>query len=261
MTATSGVSAAQPIVRGAGDPVLLITGGAASIVGFFADVEDRLAEHFSVILYERQACGRRSDEPVPSPTQQTAELAAVIRKVSDRPAIVVAQSLGGPVALQLALDAPDVVRALVLLDPTPANDLTVCRQAGKVFSWAERPGMSAIFRAMTRSTMRKQVPPGSPAIERARADMLTLEPRPTTAMLLKWIDEFPRLCSRLRDRGNVHGVLVTADRRPSSRVRRAHEELAAVSGLELECWPGTSHVMHLQATDRIVDLVMCLAES
>lgn len=251
----------SPRVRGTGEPVLLIPGGAASVFGFFADVEDALAQRFAVVLYERQGAGLRSAEPVPAPDHQIAEVAAAVRAVTDRPAVVVAQSLGGPIALQLALDAPDIVRAVLLLDPTPFNDPTTCRRAARVFTWAERPGLRQVFGVATKLQMRREVPPGSPARERARADLESIDPGPTSTMLRAWMGGFPELFRRLSADAHIPGLLVTADRKLQSRVRRAHEELAIAAGLRLECWPGTSHVMHLQATGRIVDTVTRLADA
>lgn len=49
--------------------------------------------------------------------EQTAVVAALLREVVGRPALLVGNSMGGWIAARLALDAPELVRGIVLLDP------------------------------------------------------------------------------------------------------------------------------------------------
>ncbi|MGD9893084.1 MAG: alpha/beta fold hydrolase, partial [Dehalococcoidia bacterium] len=104
-------------VRGTGEPVLLVHG--ALIADAFAPLlaESALTERYRLIQYHRQgyAGSSRVDRPV-SIEQQTADARAVLRHVGVERAHIAGHSYGGVIALQLALDAPEVVQSLVLLE-------------------------------------------------------------------------------------------------------------------------------------------------
>lgn len=105
-------------VRGAGEPVVLVHG---SIVGdAFAPLlaEPELAERYQLIMYHRRgfAGSTHPDGPL-SIEQQAADCRALIQHLGVRRAHVAGHSYGGPIVLQLALDAPEVVHSLALLEP------------------------------------------------------------------------------------------------------------------------------------------------
>jgi pimeloyl-ACP methyl ester carboxylesterase len=105
-------------VQGTGEPVLLVHG--ASIADAFAPllVEPALAGRYRLITYHRRgyAGSSRTDQPV-SIAQQAADARAVLRHAGVERAHIVGHSFGGVVALQLALDAPEAVHSLALLEP------------------------------------------------------------------------------------------------------------------------------------------------
>jgi pimeloyl-ACP methyl ester carboxylesterase len=104
-------------VRGSGEPVLLVHG--ALIADAFAPLvaEPALTERYRLIQYHRRgyAGSSRVDRPV-SIEQQAADARAVLRHAGADRAHVAGHSYGGVIALQLALDAPEVVQSLVLLE-------------------------------------------------------------------------------------------------------------------------------------------------
>ncbi len=100
--------------RGTGDPVLLIMGHA-----YGADMWHRtapeLAASYRVIRFDNRGAGRSSDPPGPYPVPLMAEDAlAVLDAAGAASAHVHGVSLGGAIALQLALDHPGRVRSLIL---------------------------------------------------------------------------------------------------------------------------------------------------
>ena len=104
-------------VSGKGDPVLLIHG---SIV---ADAFAPLAKEpalgkYRLIRYHRRgfAGSGRAHGPV-TIAEQAADARALLERLGLRRAHVVGHSYGAVIALQLALDAPGVVRSLALLEP------------------------------------------------------------------------------------------------------------------------------------------------
>ena len=81
---------------------------------------------FHYIAIDRPGFGQSGpDEAVTSLPDQARAVAAVIRAQNAGPAILVGHSLGGPVVVQTAADAPDLVSALVVLagsvDPAQEN--------------------------------------------------------------------------------------------------------------------------------------------
>ena len=99
---------------GTGDPILLIMGHA-----YGADMWHRtapgLAASYRVIRFDNRGIGRSSDPPGPYPVQLMADDAlAVLDAASAASAHVYGVSMGGFIALQLALDHPGRVRSLTL---------------------------------------------------------------------------------------------------------------------------------------------------
>ena len=105
-------------VGGAGEPVVLVHG--AHIADAFAPLltEPALMERYQLVLYHRRgfAGSTHADGPL-SIAQQAADCRALIQHLSVPRAHVVGHSYGGVIALQLALDAPDMVHSLALLEP------------------------------------------------------------------------------------------------------------------------------------------------
>jgi pimeloyl-ACP methyl ester carboxylesterase len=97
--------------HGAGDPLLLIEGLGQAIWAWREQIP-AFAQHFLTISYDTRGTGRS-----PAPTEQylMADLAADAAGIlAGRRAHIVALSMGGYVALTLALANPELVRSLVL---------------------------------------------------------------------------------------------------------------------------------------------------
>jgi pimeloyl-ACP methyl ester carboxylesterase len=105
-------------VRGAGEPVVLIHPG--HFADWFTPLLDEpaLAEHYRVLSYHRVGCAGSSPLAGPvSLAQQAAHCRSLMRHLGIERAHVVGHSSSGNIALQLALDAPDAVHSLALLEP------------------------------------------------------------------------------------------------------------------------------------------------
>ena len=102
----------------AGRPVVLIHG--AFIAEAYAPLcaEPAVAARYRLLRYHRR--GFAGSAPVPAPfsiARQAADCRALLGHLGLERAHVVGHSSGGQIALQLALDAPEVVHSLVLLEP------------------------------------------------------------------------------------------------------------------------------------------------
>jgi pimeloyl-ACP methyl ester carboxylesterase len=110
--------ALQYEVHGDGEPVLLIH------PGIFADwftpllQEPALAGRYQLVHYHRVGCGGSSRVAGPlSLAQHAAHGRVLLHDLGIARAHIVGHSSSGNVALQLALDAPDVVQSLAVLEP------------------------------------------------------------------------------------------------------------------------------------------------
>ena len=129
-------------VRGAGEPVLLLHCGfvADSFVPLMND--SNLSGQYRLINYHRVGYGQ-SDRASGSMSvvQQAADARALLQELGIQRAQIVGHSYGGVVALQLALDAPEVVHSLALLEPSipaaladPEVALKFMEGVGKAFA-------------------------------------------------------------------------------------------------------------------------------
>jgi pimeloyl-ACP methyl ester carboxylesterase len=101
-------------VQGTGRPLLFLH-GAYMTVDLLDPLRSRLAETRQVVAPELQGHGRTADVDRPLTYEQMADdAAALLRALELEEADVLGYSMGGGVALQLALRHPEVVRKLVL---------------------------------------------------------------------------------------------------------------------------------------------------
>jgi uncharacterized protein (TIGR02118 family) len=104
--------------RGSGEPVLLVHG--SILADAFAPLlgESPLTERYRVISYHRRGfAGSARPEGEVSIARQAADARALLAHLGIARAHIVGYSYGGIIALQLAVDAPDVVHSLVQLEP------------------------------------------------------------------------------------------------------------------------------------------------
>jgi pimeloyl-ACP methyl ester carboxylesterase len=105
-------------VRGAGAPVVLIHPG--HFADWFTPLLDEpvLMDHYRVLWYHRVGCVGSSHIAGPVSLAQHADhCRSLMRHLGIERAHVVGHSSSGNVALQLALDAPDAVHSLAILEP------------------------------------------------------------------------------------------------------------------------------------------------
>ena len=105
--------------KGSGPAIVILHGLGGQTGNFTYALLERLTDEFRVILMDRPGSGysRRAPGATGRLTEQAAIVAAFIRKLGlDRP-LLVGHSLGGAIALGVALDHPDVIKGLALIAP------------------------------------------------------------------------------------------------------------------------------------------------
>lgn len=103
--------------HGSGDPVLLIHGSIAAN-SYDAMIAEPAAAGCRYITYKRVGFEDSGHTSGPySIADQAADAAAVLRYFGVNRAHVAGHSYGGAIALQMAIDTPELVQSLVLLEP------------------------------------------------------------------------------------------------------------------------------------------------
>lgn len=105
---------------GQGEPVVMIHGACVDS-DFFADTAALLGRCFTVYTYDRRGYGRSEKGTEDhSIAAQAEDAAALIRKIG-QPCHIVAHSGGTAIAMELAVQRPELVRRIVLHEPVDAG--------------------------------------------------------------------------------------------------------------------------------------------
>jgi len=162
-------------VKGSGEPLLLISTGpiADSFMPFLS--QPALVERYRLISYHQRGQLGSTHSPAPvSFAEHAADAAALLGHLGVRRAHVAGHSSGGDIALQLALDCPELVHTLTLLEPvlmgvpSAAAFFEKAGPALAAYGSRDREGAMAQFRSMVssldwescRAVIEKHVPGG-----------------------------------------------------------------------------------------------------
>jgi len=109
-------------IDGTGEPLLCIHGSVIADTFHCLRIRPEVTGRYRLITYNRRGFAGSAHHTGPfSIRQQAADAAAVLRHFGVERAHVAGHSYGGATALQLALDAPSLVRSLTLLEPALFN--------------------------------------------------------------------------------------------------------------------------------------------
>lgn len=105
-------------ITGSGDPVLLISPVLAD--GFLPLLsEPALADRYRLIRYHKRGWAGSTHSPLPVRiADHVVDAAALLEHLGVPRAHIAGHSTGGAIALQMALDRPEMVQTLVLLEPS-----------------------------------------------------------------------------------------------------------------------------------------------
>ncbi|MDP9101420.1 MAG: alpha/beta hydrolase [Actinomycetota bacterium] len=241
-----------------GSPVLLLPGGAATSRGFFPGLVEALDGH-RVISLDRPGTGLASERGTASLPSGSSAAADAIRQLDAGPAVVVAQSLGGAVAVQLAMDHPEVVAGLVLIDPTPVDLPELAPLLRRVFALLGLPGRLPVLGPRLDLLVWRALGMRAKVAQEARGAydvMIRSATLHTTSKAVASLQgDVTALAPRLRPL-DVPVVIVTADRKQGDKVRQSHERLAGTLGGRIVAPPGAVHAEHLRDPRSIHDLVL-----
>jgi pimeloyl-ACP methyl ester carboxylesterase len=242
--------------------VLLVPGGASTVHGYFP-LASSLEPDLAVIEVDPPGIGETADGSPLRLAGYAQASADGVRQGGTDPVLAVGHSLGGLIALRLAVDHPELVAGLVLLDPTPLTPPRMLSSMGAFLRVLAALG--PVGRRMWDTSAKRDFRDVQLEAETERAALVYRNPR-FVAETARWAKHLARdgaeLAAELRaGKVTVPTVVVTADYRSvKSAVRRAHEELVSwIPGAHLEVWENTRHPLHIQQPARVAEAIMTLA--
>lgn len=119
--------------KGAGMPLVMVH-GIISDSSFFEESAEILAEDYQVITYDRRGYGENTQEKYSdySVHAQAEDLAEILEAYCSEPAWVVGNSAGGLIAIEAALFYPELIRGMILIEPSLGYEET---EREKLLSW------------------------------------------------------------------------------------------------------------------------------
>jgi pimeloyl-ACP methyl ester carboxylesterase len=261
------------IDEGGGPALLLIHGLGASMRTFKHSLVERLTGEFRVVVMERPGSGDSTRGPrACAKLKSQAEVVSEFMRVLglERP-VVVGHSLGGAVALTVALEHPEQVRGLALVAPLAGVQETIppvfksliitSPALRKLIAWTVATPASILRRAAVLDTLFG--PDAVPAdYGTAGGGLLGLRPKSfctASEDLVALEGQLPTLVGRYDELNVPVGIIYgTGDRVLDHRVHGV-EVAPKIKGAELELIEG-GHMLPLTAPDVVAGFIRKVAE-
>ncbi|MCE0765391.1 alpha/beta hydrolase [Pseudonocardia kujensis] len=170
-------------VEGSGETVVFVHGAGIADSYLPVAIDPAVRGHYRTVRYRRRGYGGSSPvQGAVAVSEHVSDCRALLAELGVRQAHVVGQSYGGVIALQLAIDAPEVVATLALFEPAllavPSGP-RFFEQVAPVFQMYERGDrvaavdafMTAVGDSHWRENVERTVPGG---VEQAETDAATL---------------------------------------------------------------------------------------
>ena len=229
-------------VTGEGFPLVLLHGGVLTIDLNYADLIPGLVDRHRVVAVELQGHGRTADiDREITPAASASDVVALLDHLGIERADVLGHSMGGAVALELAVSHPDRVRRVVAASVTVRPD-----------------GMHADFGDPERMATSSRMPTAQDMADMREA-YTRLSPHP------EHFDDFLATLSRsdadLRGwsdaqlAGVTAPVLLVLGDRDFTTVEHGALMLELIPGSQLAVLPGTTHMQVTRRTDLLLPLL------
>jgi pimeloyl-ACP methyl ester carboxylesterase len=259
--------------KGAGPPLLLIHGLAGQMFNFTHSLLGLLARDFRVIILDRPGSGYST-----RPNDTLAPLSAQARVISrfcqalelERP-VVVGHSLGGAVALALALGHPEQVGALALIAPVthpparippPFDGLAIgSRLLRHLIAWTLATPLAIANRERALTTL---FGPQSVPVDFATrgGGLLSLRPRAfigASADLIAAEQDVASMPARYVSLTMPVGIVYGTEDRILDPMLHGQGFATIVSGTDLELIEGGGHMILISSADRVAAFITRLA--
>lgn len=259
--------------KGDGPTLLLIHGLGASMRVFTHSVLERLSGEFRVVVLERPGSGESTREPSAcARVRSQAEIvSAFIGALGLEHPVLVGHSMGGAVALAVALEHPEQVRGLALVAPLANAQGTVppifnkliitSRTLRRLTAWTVATPASILRRAQVLDTLF-----GPDAVPKDYATkgggLLGLRPKSFCSAsedLVALEGELPALVGRYAELRMPVGILYGTGDKVLDHQLHGVEVASKIEGAELELIEG-GHMLPLTAPDVVAEFVRKVAK-
>ncbi|CAN5797003.1 alpha/beta hydrolase [soil metagenome] len=247
-------------VEGSGPPLLLVHGGLGSLRMWDEQVPV-FAEHYRVIRYDTRGYGRSETDDVPFSNR--ADAAAVLAHVGATSCHLIGQSRGGSIALDFALERPDLVDSLVSVAGNAGGSEPELPEGVEAPPWDEMERLweakdwEALAELETQVWVDGWGQPSdrvSPALRNRvhdwilatyRAEKSEGQPQPLDPPAAQRLDEL-----------NIPLLVVTGTSDEPVSVANTRQLARSVRGARLEEFEGVAHMVQLEQPERFNRLVL-----
>lgn len=239
---------------GTGDPVLLLHGIGGS-ADSFTEQFAALSPRHRVLAWDAPGYARSADpDAAPGMSGYAALAALLLRERGATPAHVVGVSWGGVIATRLALEHPDVLRSLVLVDSLRGSGRTAAQAAAMRSRAAELGELGPAAFAAARGP--RLVSPEAPSelVERVAAAMARSIRLPGYAYAASSMAETDH--SDALGTLTVPTLVVAGDRDLVTGVVESEAITAAVPGARLTVIEGAGHLSNVERPGEFNRLLM-----
>lgn len=233
--------------RGRDGRLLLLIHGNLASARWWERVMAALPPEIRILAPELRGCGD-SDKPEGdwSIADLAGDLLLLARSLELPPFTVAGHSLGGAVALQMALDCPACVEGVVLINPAPPTGLPMTPERTQfVAETSRRPeALEAALAAML---------PTAPRDELYRQVMADAVSKSAGAWMRN-VQALDRLNQSTALAGLQVPVLILYGEQDPLVIREMMEQASSqIPGATLESWPDVGHSPPLEAPERLAD--------
>jgi len=253
-------------VHGQGQPIVMIHGGlgggegSASMTEYHAKA---LAGKYQLILYDRRAAGRsETPENGYSMSNQVQDLRGLLSHLGVDRAHVLGSSGGGPIALTLALDSPQMVDTLLLI-----NTMSYAAAAERAARQKEMEAFIANEAQYGREgSVERGIDARMPGVREneperfQRIKAINMEKFPgMLASFRAYLDIRDTIESRLSGL-DMPTLIVHGDADTTISVSCSHTLHEKISGSQIEIISGAVHGLMTNEADRVRDMIVNFIE-
>ncbi|MGC1352572.1 MAG: alpha/beta fold hydrolase [Xanthobacteraceae bacterium] len=259
--------------KGTGPTLLLVHGLAGQMHNFTHSLLGKLMRDFRVVILDRPGSGYST-----RPTEELATISAQARVISrfcellglERP-LIVGHSLGGAIALALALNHPEQVAGLALLAPVthepehvppPFDGMEIASPLlRRLIAWTLATPLSLVNRERALTTLFGPQPVVDDFAIRGGA-LLNLRPKSfigASGDVMAARGELAEMPARYKDLTMPVGILYGTDDRILDPALHGKGLAAKVSGADLEFIEGGGHMILITSADQAASFIVRMA--
>src|SRR5215470_1011043 len=260
--------------EGTGPTLLLVHGLAGQMLNFTHSLLAKLTLRFRVIVLDRPGSGY-STRPKGASATISAQACTISRFCQElkleRP-LIVGHSLGGAIALALALNHPEEVAGLALLAPVthrpervppPFDGIAIASPLlRRLIAWTLATPLSIANRERALATLFGPEPVAHDFAVRG-GGLLNLRPRSfigASSDLMATYDELGWMPARYKDLRVPVGILYGTDDRILDPTTHGQALAAKVAGADLELIEGGGHMILITSADRAAAFIARMAK-